>query len=95
MTMVLNVPAGNQAWTWLFVLMIDDINASRTELSKYLDDTTVAECVDKKEVSCIQSHVEELIAKSNQNKFHLITFVNLIQDKRGNLMSLGLRQRNL
>ena len=35
------------------------------------DDTTIAECVDKKEDSHIQSDVEELIAKSNQNKFQL------------------------
>ena len=33
--------------------------------------TTFAECVDKKEDSLIQSDVEELIAKSNQNKFQL------------------------
>ena len=35
------------------------------------DDTTIAECVDKKEDSHIQSDVEELIAKSNQNNFQL------------------------
>ena len=38
---------------------------------KYVDDTTIAECVDKKEDSHIQSDVEELIAKSNQNEFQL------------------------
>lgn len=36
-----------------------------------MDDTTIAECVHKKEGSRIQSDVEELIAKSNQNKFQL------------------------
>ena len=36
-----------------------------------MDDTTIAESVDKKEDSRIQSNVEELIAKSNQNKFQL------------------------
>ena len=51
--------------------MIDDINTSNKELWKYVDDTTIAECVDKKEESHIQSDVEELIAKSNQNKFQL------------------------
>ena len=51
--------------------MIDDINTSNTELWKYVDDTTIAECVDKKEDSRIQCNVEELIAKSNQNKFQL------------------------
>ena len=51
--------------------MIDDINTSNTELWKYVDDTNIAECVDKKKDSRIQSDVEELIAKSNQNKFQL------------------------
>ena len=58
--------SGNQARASLFILMIDDINTSNTELWKYVDDTTIAECVDKKEDSRIQSDVEELTAKSNQ-----------------------------
>ena len=65
------VPQGTKLGPWLFILMIDDINTSNTELWKYVDDTTIAECVDKKEDSRIQSDVEELIAKSNQNKFQL------------------------
>ena len=35
----------------------------------YVDDTIIAECVHKKEGGRIQSDVEELIAKSNQNTF--------------------------
>ena len=65
------VPQGTKLGPWLFILMIDDINTSNTELWKYVDDTTIAECVDKKKDSRIQSDVEELIAKSNQNKFQL------------------------
>ena len=65
------VPQGTKLRPWLSILMIDDINTSNTELWKYVDDTTIAECVDKKEDSHIQSDVEELIAKSNQNKFQL------------------------
>ena len=65
------VPQGTKLGPWLFILMIDDISSSNMELWKYVDDTTIAECVDKKEVSRIQSDVEELIAKSNQNKFQL------------------------
>ena len=70
-----DVPAGVPQRTkfgpWLFILIIDDINTSNTELWKYVDDPTIAEFVDKKEYSRIQSEVEELIAKSNQNKFQL------------------------
>ena len=65
------VPQGTKLGPWLFILMIDDINTSNTELWKYVDDTTIAECVDKKEDSHIQSDVEQMIAKSNQNKFQL------------------------
>ena len=65
------LPQGTKPGQWLFILMIDDINTSNTELWKYVDDTTIAECVDKKEDSRIQSDVEELIGKSNQNKFQL------------------------
>ena len=65
------VPQGTKLGPWLFILMIDDINTSNPELWKYVDDTTIAECVDKREDSRIQSDVEELIAKSNQNKFQL------------------------
>ena len=65
------VPQGTKLGPWLFILMIDDINTSNTELWKYVDDTTIAECVDKKEDSRIQSDMKELIAKSNQNKFQL------------------------
>ena len=67
----MSVPQGTKLGPWLFILMIDDINTSNTELWKYVDDTTIAECVDKKEDSRIQSDVEELIAKPNQNKFQL------------------------
>ena len=65
------VPQGTKLGSWQFILMIDDINTSNMELWKYVDNTTIAECVDRKEVSHIQSGVQDLIAKSNQNKFQL------------------------
>ena len=41
------VPQGTKRGPWLFILRIDDINTSNTELWKYVDDTTIAEWVDK------------------------------------------------
>ena len=64
------VPQGTKLGSWLFILMIDDINTSNTNLWRYVDDTTIAECVHKKEDSRIQSDVEELIAKSNHIATH-------------------------
>ena len=43
------VPQGTRLGPWLFILMIDDINTSNTELWKYVDGTTIGECVDKGE----------------------------------------------
>ena len=38
------VPQGTKLGPWLFILMIDDINTSNTELWKYVDDTTIVYC---------------------------------------------------
>ena len=47
------VPQGTKLGPWLFILMIDDINTSNSNLWKYVDDTTIAECLQKKEGSRI------------------------------------------
>ena len=65
------VPQGTKLGPWLFVLMIDDIGVTNTDLWKYVDDTTIAEPVHKKEKSNIQDAVTELITKSLQHKFQL------------------------
>ena len=39
----------NKVRAWLFVLMIDDIDTTNTDLWKYVDDTTAAEMVEKGE----------------------------------------------
>ena len=51
--------------------MIDDIDVTNTDLWKYVDDTTIAELVQKGETSKIQDAVDELTAKSCRNKFQL------------------------
>jgi hypothetical protein len=56
---------------WLFVLMIDDIEVTNSNLWKYVDDTTMDELIEKNQGSNIQSSVTELEAKSQHNKFQL------------------------
>jgi hypothetical protein len=65
------VPQGPKLGPWLFVLMIDDIEVTDTELWKYVDDTTIAEPVLKDEISNIQNAVSELAMKSHEKKLQL------------------------
>jgi hypothetical protein len=65
------VPQGTKLGPWPFVLMIDDIEVTDTELWKYVDDTTIAEPVLNDEISNIQNAVSELAMKSHQNKLQL------------------------
>ena len=55
----------------MFILLIDDINTSDTAIWKYVDDTIIAEPVDKNQASTIQDSVKDLVAKSDENKFQL------------------------
>lgn len=65
------VPQGTKLGPLLFVLMIEDIKVTNTDLWKYVDDTTIAEPVAKGVTSNIQNAVDELSEASNRNKFQL------------------------
>lgn len=65
------VPQGTKLGPWLFILMIDDIDTSNSEIWKFVDDTTIAEHVAKNRVSTIQHSVNQLVVKSDENKFQL------------------------
>ena len=51
--------------------MINDIDVTNTDIGKFVDDTTIAECVKRKEVSTIQNAVTEVTDKAHANKFQL------------------------
>ena len=65
------VPQGTKLGPWLFVLMIEDIKVTNTDLWKYVDDTTIAEQVEKGEISNIHNAVDELVESSNRNMLQL------------------------
>ena len=54
------VPQGTKFLPWLFLTMINDLNAREADMWKYVDDTTISEAVDKGQESCIQQVVDDL-----------------------------------
>ena len=51
--------------------MINDVNITDNDLWKYVDDTTIAEQVNKGKTSKIQAGVDKLLLKSWGNKFQM------------------------
>ena len=56
---------------WLFLVMINDLSVANTNIWKYADDTTLAECVEKNETSSMQSRVDKFVTKSRADGFQL------------------------
>ena len=65
------VPQGAKLGTWLFILVINDLNLTDLQMWKYTDDTTVAEEIPKNCHSAIQTGVNQLEDWTLQNKFQL------------------------
>ena len=51
--------------------MIDDIDVTNFDLWKYVDGTTIAECVAKNHTSKIQDAVIDMTTQYHTNKFQL------------------------
>ena len=55
---------GLNSASWLFLIMINDLSVANTNIWKYVDDTTLAECVEKNGTSLMQSRVDEFVIVS-------------------------------
>ena len=46
--------------------MINDLSVTNTSIWKYVDDTTLAECVEKNGISSMQARVDEFVTVSSR-----------------------------
>ena len=65
------VPQGTKLGPWLYILMINDLNANGVDLWKLVDDTTIAEEVPKEDISKMQLATNEIQDQSTNLKFTL------------------------
>jgi hypothetical protein len=54
-----------------FIVMIDELGISNTELWKYVDDTSTSETVGRNQTSNIQTAVHTIVNRAATDKFQL------------------------
>ena len=65
------VPEGTKLGPWLYILMINNVNADNTCLWKYVDDITACETFTKGSVSNMQAVINEIHDQSKDFRFTL------------------------
>ena len=64
-------PSGTILGPWLFLIMINDLSTTGTDLWKYVDDTTASETVDKNQQSRAQTIANKMSQWSQNNEMKL------------------------
>ena len=62
---------GTKLELWLFLIMINDLNAGEADMWKCVDDTTISEVVDEDHKSCLQQVVDDLAIQARDDGFQL------------------------
>ena len=65
----IGVPQGTKLGLWLFIIIINKLDAPAMNLWKYLDDTTILETISKNQESHIQAAVDTLVNGAFADKF--------------------------
>ena len=67
----IGVPQGTKLGLWLFIIIINKLDAPAMNLWKYLDDTTILETISKNQESQIQAAIDTLVNGASGDKFQL------------------------